>query len=101
MLEGVYPLVYGDPFLESCYWEKRAAYEYRMGSLSEQLRSYQMAVTQGYPAGHLWYDLGDLLAIEGHYVEARQAFTQASQAPLGLPRNSPSRENCDFNFPDR
>jgi tetratricopeptide (TPR) repeat protein len=83
-LETAYALVKKDPLLESCYWEKRAAYEYRDLNLKEQLLSYQMALKRGYPAAHLWCNWGELLAIQGRVAEARQAFLKATQAPLDL-----------------
>jgi hypothetical protein len=73
-----------DPFLESVYWDKRAAYEYEALNYEEQLRSYQMAVTRGYPTSDLYYKLGQLLLVKQRYPEAQEAFLKATQAPLDL-----------------
>jgi tetratricopeptide (TPR) repeat protein len=73
-----------DPFLESVYWDKRAAYEYENLNYEEQLRSYQMAVTRGYPTADLYYKLGQLLLVKKRYSEAQEAFLKATQAPLDL-----------------
>ena len=83
-LENAYPLVKGDPFLESVFWDKRAAYEYETLNYDEQLRSYKMAVTLGFPTADLYYKLGQLLLVCGHTAEARQAFLKATHAPLDL-----------------
>ncbi len=83
-LESAYPLVKGDPFLESVYWDKRAAFEYEDLNYEEQLRSYQMAVSLGYPSADLYYKLGQLLMVKQRYPGAQEAFLKATQAPLNL-----------------
>lgn len=93
-------LMEGDPFLESCYWEKRAAYEYRAGNLPEQLASFQMGLSKGYDAGHLWHNVAELMAIEGRYSEAREAVDRESKAPLGFPSEQILRNGCDFTIPN-
>jgi hypothetical protein len=74
----------GDPFLESVYWDKRAAYEYVDLDYDQQLYSYQMAVKEGYPTAEFYYKLGELLRVKGHLTEAQGAYLKATQAPLDL-----------------
>lgn len=83
-LEKAYPLVQGDPFLESCFWDKRASYEYENVNLPEHLRSYQMAIQFGYPTAELYWNYGLLLLTVKRYPEGRQALIKATQAPLDL-----------------
>lgn len=73
-----------DPFIESIYWDKRATYEYEALNYDEQLRSYQMAVTRGYPTADLYYKMGQLYLVKQRYAEAKEAFLKATQAPLDL-----------------
>lgn len=84
VLESAYPLVKGDPFLESVFWDKRAAYEYEALNYGQQLFSYRMAVARGYPTAELYYKMGQLFMVGGHNAEARRAFLKATQAPLDL-----------------
>ncbi len=89
ILEEVYPRgVKGDPFLESIFWDKRAAYEYANLNYDQQLFSYQMAVTRGYPTADLYYKLGELLRVKGRLAEAEAAYLKATQAPLDLTPSS-------------
>jgi tetratricopeptide (TPR) repeat protein len=78
-LEAGQPTLKGDPFLESVYWEKMAAYEYGNTDYEGHLRALQAAVQTGYPAAHLYYQLGILLAAKNRLPEAKQALEKASQ----------------------
>ncbi len=84
LLETAYPAVHGEPFLESVYWNKRAAYEYKKFNYDQHLLSYQMAVTRGYPTAELYYKVGLLLLEKGRDREAEVAFRKATLAPLDL-----------------
>jgi 4-amino-4-deoxy-L-arabinose transferase-like glycosyltransferase len=84
ILERAAPLVQGDPFLESCYWDKRAFYEYQNADYEQHLRCYRMAVSRGYPTADLYYKLGLLFQVKGRFSEAREAFQRATRAPLDL-----------------
>jgi hypothetical protein len=77
-LSRTYPLVEGDPFLESCYWEWAAQYYYSP-SFRENLEALRRAVGRGYPAAHLFDRLGSLLAQESRMDEAAQAFRAADK----------------------
>ncbi len=82
ILAAAYPLVKGDPFLESVYWDKMAAYDYEDLDYQAQLTAYQMAVTKGYPTADLYYKLGQLLLVGKRIPEAKEAFLKATQAPM-------------------
>jgi hypothetical protein len=73
-----------DPFLESVYWDKRAAYEYVALDYDQQLYSYQMAVKEGYPTAEFYYKWGELLRVKGRLAEAEEAYLKATKAPLDL-----------------
>ena len=81
ILDRGYAEVRGDPFLESCFWDKRAAYEYVRLDFAEHLRSARAALERGYPAAHLYFNLGLLYLKEGREEEARRAFEEAARAP--------------------
>ena len=83
-LDGGYPLVRGNPFLESCFWDKRAAFEYQELNYEQQLFSYQAAVQKGFPTADLFYKLGELYRVKGRQAEAEEAYGRAVQAPLDL-----------------
>jgi hypothetical protein len=78
-LDKLYPLFQGDPFLESCFWEKIAENEYADRHYEAQVLALQTALQKGVPAAHLFNDLGALLMRRGHLKEARQAFSKALQ----------------------
>ncbi len=81
-----YPYFRGDPFLESCFWEKAADNDLKMGFQDhrESIQDIRQALKSGYPATHLYYTLGTLLYIDRNRVEAREAFQQASHAPMNF-----------------
>jgi hypothetical protein len=81
-LEKAFPIVRKDPFLESVYWDKMAAYAYEDLDYERQLNAHRMAVLRGYPTADLYYKLGQLYLIKGLHVEARIALRRATQAPM-------------------
>ncbi len=81
-----YPLVQGDPFLQSAYWEKAAFfYYYYSGHYPEHLRALQLAVERGYPAAHLHAELAELYQLGGQSVLAREASQKARQSETAYP----------------
>jgi len=69
-----------DRFLESCYWERRAQfyYDYHFEThYDDQVAALKQAVAQGYPAAHLYYDLGCLSARKGQVQQALSDFKTA------------------------
>ncbi len=76
-----------DRFLETCYWERLAEFYYERGYETHyfvQLDALKHAVTDGYPAPHLYYDLGCLLLRRKNFAESRKAFEKALR---GEPHN--------------
>jgi hypothetical protein len=81
-----YPLIQGDPFLESAYWEKAAYfYYYYSGHYPEHLRALQLAVQRGYPAAHLYSELAELYTLGGQTVLAQEAAQKARQSETEFP----------------
>jgi predicted negative regulator of RcsB-dependent stress response len=83
-LSGGGALAKGDPFLESVYWDKVAAFEYGKVDYNAHLAALQNAVSEGYPTAALCFELGNLYMTKGHRSEAIAAYQQATQAPLDL-----------------
>jgi hypothetical protein len=75
--------IQGDRFLESCYWDKRAEFDYYynyQAHYEDQLHALRQAVARGYPAANLNYKLGSLLLRKKEFPEARRAFEAALRA---------------------
>src|SRR5580658_640847 len=80
-LEKAYPLFQGDPFLESSYWEKLADVAQRQAfgaaenppapDIAGPIQYLSLAVHRGYPAAHLYRDLGADEMMANHLPEAR------------------------------
>ena len=77
-------LVKGDPFLESVFWDKVAAFEYGKLDYGANLAALQHAVKDGYPTAALCFELGNLYLAKGFKKEAREAYQMARKAPLDL-----------------
>ena len=74
----------GDPFLESVYWDKVAAFEYGKLDYAAHLAALQKAVAKGYPTAALCFEFGNLYMTKGLRAEALAAYQQARKAPLDL-----------------
>lgn len=72
-----YPLMEGDPFLESIYGEWIAQYRYTHG-LERNISALQRAVEKGYPAANLYYKLGNFLFLNRQIPEAQKAYLMAA-----------------------
>ena len=81
-LAGLYPLFKGEPFLESCFWEKIAEYDYHDREYSAQVQALQKALARGIPAAHLYNSLGALYMRRGYWEMARKNFQQAIHCGL-------------------
>jgi 4-amino-4-deoxy-L-arabinose transferase-like glycosyltransferase len=95
-LDRAYPAFRGDPFLESCFWEKQADLFLRHAMLSKDFPSsssaeiaqsaqcLSQAVQKGYPAAHLYRQLGvdELLLLNDK--QARLDLGKALRAPLNF-----------------
>src|ERR1019366_6219922 len=57
-LQNAYPLSQTDPFLESIYWEKMAAYYYKKVDFKDCINAYLQAINRGYPTAGLCFKLG-------------------------------------------
>ena len=100
-LSSLEPSFRGDPFLQAAFYEKQADLETKqilletggkttipqaaLGSITEPaVHSLEEALTEGYPAAHLYFHLGELWLMAQKPQEAQRAFHQALHAPLNL-----------------
>jgi hypothetical protein len=81
----------GDPLLESLLGEKMAlihALDSAYGTRDKRanflgsFQALQAAVEKGYPAAHLWNELGSLYALAGKNDEAKACFKKALASPV-------------------
>jgi len=86
-LNGIYPLFKGDPFLEACYWEKKADLLYKARRFSDGIESLNQAL-KGYPAAHLYYKLGTVELMQGDGIDGRKAFQKAVRAPINFTQSA-------------
>ncbi|HJT23239.1 MAG TPA: hypothetical protein VJ873_01590, partial [bacterium] len=77
LTEG-YPLMAGDPFLESIYGEWVAQYHYTHG-MDGNISALQRAIAKGYPAANLYYKLGNFYYWNHDPPKAKQAYLMAAQ----------------------
>jgi len=82
-LPEAFPLMEGDPFLESLYGEWCAQYHYGNG-LKGNIAALERALKRGHPAAHLHYKLGAFRYMEGDRQKAKEAFRAAMRLPLDL-----------------
>ena len=68
-----------DPFLQSLFWERVAMYYTTEGHCREAAAAYRRAVQKGYPARHLFYNMGMALDCAGEASQARQAVERAKK----------------------
>jgi hypothetical protein len=66
-----------DPFMTAAYWEKYAFNQFLDHDFKSAAKSYQCAIQEGYPAAHLYYDLGLCLKLSGENLESRKDFLRA------------------------
>jgi tetratricopeptide (TPR) repeat protein len=87
-LQSAYPIAQTDPFLESIYWEKTAAYYYKKVDFKNCINAYLQALNHGYPTAGLCFKLGDLLLALKDPKDAMKLFRDATKAPLDLTKAS-------------
>ncbi len=75
-------LANSDPFLKSCLAEKIFFNAMVDSKPALGLEALRQALTMGYPAAHLFNDLGVFWFTQGDYAKARQAFESALRSPL-------------------
>ena len=81
-----FPLVQGDPYLESCFWEKTGQfYYYIQNHFPEHLRASELAVKKGYPAAHLYAKWAELLLLSGNKEAAQQTMVKAKESAALYP----------------
>lgn len=83
-LQKVYPIASTDPFLESVYWEKTAAYYYKKVDFKDCTNAYLQALNHGYPSAGLFFKLADLLLALKDPQDAMIYFRYATRAPFDL-----------------
>ncbi|HVZ79982.1 MAG TPA: hypothetical protein VHE12_04175 [bacterium] len=66
-----------DRFLTAVYWEKLAFLKFLDSHFMEATEAYRNAIQLGVPAGHLYYDLGFCLKLQGRKAEADACFRKA------------------------
>jgi hypothetical protein len=89
-MAGIYPEIKGDPFLESCFYEKVSVF-FEMDHNPEAAgKAIEDAIHKGYPAANLYNDEGVILAVQKRYPEARRAFRFALKCPVNF---TPSAQN--------
>jgi tetratricopeptide (TPR) repeat protein len=71
-----YPLVKGDPFLESCFGEWVTQFHWGPDHQSNIILM-KHAIDEGYPCAHLYYKLGEFLFLDHRLPEAKKAFERA------------------------
>ncbi len=71
-----YPLMKGDPFLESCFGEWVT--QFHWGADHQQnILLMKRALQNGYPSAHLYFKLGEYLFLDNRLPEAKTAFELA------------------------
>lgn len=81
-LEGHRADAQGDRFLEMVYWERLALLYRRELRYQDDMDALQKAVTLGYPAAHLFYQIGSNYLRAKEYDQAEAYFRKAMDAPL-------------------
>ncbi len=66
-------------FLEACFFEKVAEQEYRDKNMEKQIEALQWALARGFPAAHLFNDLGALYLRSRRLEEARDCYLKAQR----------------------
>ncbi len=87
-LEHLHSLTEKDPFLESCFWEKSYYLHLQNSAFGDQrkrenfeaaLEDLRQALSKGYPAAHLFNELGCLLWLAKDRAGAQKAFERSVQ----------------------
>jgi hypothetical protein len=94
-LSRAYPLVQGDPFLESIYWEWAFNFHGWENAFGDRdtavhgpalLQAIREELERGYPTAFFYNELGAFLDRQGDVSGARKAFEKAVRCPLNLTR---------------
>jgi hypothetical protein len=76
-MEIDYPLFRGDPFLESCYWEKQAQNAFLCRRFGDMIQPLRNAIRLGVPQAHLYNRLGVVCLATGDFQQAGWALEHA------------------------
>ena len=76
-LDRLYPQFKGDPFLESCFWEKKAHIAFMNRRCGEMVEPLQKALKLGVPEAHLYNRLGVVYLELGDFEKAGMALKKA------------------------
>ncbi len=90
LLFNIHPEIKGDPFLESCFWEKVIFHSKVEGDYDAVLSAINQALAHGYSLPELWNDKGFLLEKKGKLMESKKAYQKAIDSPLDL---TPAAQN--------
>jgi len=71
-----YPLVQGDPFLESCFGEWVTQFHWGADHQANIILM-KRAIQAGYPCAHLYYKLGEFFFLDHRFPEAKEDFQKA------------------------
>ena len=86
-LNRAYPAFQGDPFLESCFFEKLADLDYKdsdFKNFQKPIEDLNQALQHGYPSAHLFQKLGFFYLLSSNPDLAKICFEKALKAPLDL-----------------
>jgi hypothetical protein len=81
-----YPVIKGDPFLESCFWEKTGQFYYYYGNhFPEHFRAIELALKNGYPAAHLYAKRAELFLLAGNRQAHQETMKKARESEALYP----------------
>ncbi len=90
-LQSIYPAFQGDPLLESCYWEKSADVALKevlrtgtAADTSSVIQCLNLGLKKGYPAAHLYRNLGVAEMMKKENTKARDDFKKSIESPLNF-----------------
>ncbi len=74
-----YPRIQGDPFLESVFWEAAYFNHSADKNFLASMADLRRVLRDGYPAAHIFNELGGLMWFKKDEASARRAFSKAVQ----------------------
>jgi hypothetical protein len=74
-----YPLVSGDPFLESCFGEWMGQYHFGP-DFGPNIQAIRRALLKGYSTANLYYKLGNFYLLNRQRTEAKKAYLMAARS---------------------
>ncbi len=86
-LAKAYPAFQGDPFLESCYWEKLADLDFHVSGFKDTQKPMEdlgQGLKKGYATAHLYFRLAMFHLVRSEKEDAEKDLRKAMAAPLDL-----------------